>query len=142
MAHFAKLNSSNVVEKVIVVDNNIPVNGGILGDNDMHIDGETYCNNTFGGTWKQTSYNGAFRQRYATVGGTYDSVNDRFVTAQPYNTWTLNSTTGEWEAPVTLPAEVISAYSTWWDNDIQNWKGTKDGLGVEYTWNATTQAFE
>ena len=31
------------------------------------------------GEWKQTSYNGNFRGRYAGIGDTYDAVNDVFV---------------------------------------------------------------
>ena len=69
MAHFAELKSKvdptgftsdthQVVERVVVVGNDIPANGGTLGDNDKHVDGETWCSNFFkGGSWKQTSYN-------------------------------------------------------------------------------------
>ena len=80
MAHFAELKSKvdptgfttdthQVVERVVVVGNDIPANGGTLGDNDMHVDGETWCSNFFkGGSWKQTSYNGNFRKQYAGIG--------------------------------------------------------------------------
>ena len=69
MAHFAELKSKTdptsftsdthlIVDRVVVVGNNIAANGGTLGDNDMHVVGETWCVNFFGGgTWKQTSYN-------------------------------------------------------------------------------------
>ena len=57
MAHFAELDSNNKVLRVIVVGNDIAANGGTLEDNDMHVDGETWCINFFkGGIWKQTSY--------------------------------------------------------------------------------------
>ena len=71
MAHFAELESKvdptgitsdthQVVKRVVVVSNDISTANGPLGDNDMHVDGETWCNNFFGGgTWKQTSYNGS-----------------------------------------------------------------------------------
>ena len=74
MAHFAELESKTdptgftsdthlVVKRVIVVGNDIEANGGTLADNDMHVDGETWCVNFFGGgTWKQTSYNNNFRK--------------------------------------------------------------------------------
>ena len=56
MAHFAELKSKvdptgftsdthQVVERVVVVGNDIAANGGTLGDNDMHVDGETWCSN-------------------------------------------------------------------------------------------------
>ena len=61
MAHFAELNESNVVLRVCVVDNShVP--------SDMHVDGETWCTNFWGGTWKQTSYNSSFRKRFAGIG--------------------------------------------------------------------------
>jgi hypothetical protein len=56
MAHFAELESKTdptgftsdthlVVKRVIVVGNDIEANGGTLADNDMHVDGETWCVN-------------------------------------------------------------------------------------------------
>ena len=51
LAHFAELGKNNVSSKVCVVDNsNVP--------SDKHVDGETWCKNFWGGTWKQTSYSG------------------------------------------------------------------------------------
>ena len=58
MAHFAELESKTdptgftsdthqIVKRVVVVGNDIPANGGILEDNDMHVDGETWCANFF-----------------------------------------------------------------------------------------------
>ena len=57
MAHFAELESKTdptgftsdthlVVKRVVVVGNDVPANGGTLGDNDMHADGETWCVNS------------------------------------------------------------------------------------------------
>ena len=74
MAHFAELkamtdptgftsDSHQVVQRVVVVGNDISTAAGPLGANDMHVDGETWCKNFFkGGTWKQTSYNNNFRK--------------------------------------------------------------------------------
>ena len=45
MAHFAELNENN--EVVRIVANDIPVNGQTLLENDMHIDGEKWCENFF-----------------------------------------------------------------------------------------------
>ena len=90
MAHFAELESKTdptgftsdthqVVKRVVVVGNDIPANGGTLGDNDMHVDGETWCANFFkGGSWKQTSYNHNFRKQYAGIGYVYNSTKDKF----------------------------------------------------------------
>ena len=43
MAHFAELNENNTVLRVVVVGNDINTSSGLLGDNDMHVDGETWC---------------------------------------------------------------------------------------------------
>ena len=56
MAHFAELESKTdptgftsdthlVVKRVVVVGNDVEANGGKLEDNDMHVDGETWCVN-------------------------------------------------------------------------------------------------
>ncbi len=114
MAHFAELKSKvdptgfttdthQVVERVVVVGNDIPANGGTLGDNDMHVDGETWCVNFFkGGIWKQTSYNHNFRKQYAGKGFTYDSSKNKFIADKPYASWSLNSS-DDWEAPTNKP---------------------------------------
>lgn len=77
MAHFAKLNSENIVEQVIVVNNEV-----LLDDKSQEQEsiGVAFCKSLFGEdtNWVQTSYNGNFRGRYAGVGMTYDSVEDIF----------------------------------------------------------------
>jgi hypothetical protein len=74
MAHFAELDENNIVLRVCVVDNKyVP--------SDMHVDGETWCTNFFGGTWKQTSYNENFRFLFAGTGMWYDAENDIFTNA-------------------------------------------------------------
>lgn len=76
MAHFAKINSDNVVEQVIVVNNNeVP----------DEATGIAFCKSLFGEdtNWIQTSYNGNFRGRFAGVGMTYDPIKDEFVAPKP-----------------------------------------------------------
>jgi hypothetical protein len=77
MAHFAELDSNKVVLRVIVVDNKDTADA--FGNEKEYI-GAAFCERVLGGTWKQTSYNGSFRGKYAGVGDTYDEVNDVFVT--------------------------------------------------------------
>ena len=68
MAHFAELNSSKEVLRVIVVSNDdVNANGG-----DLHADAETFVasivpHGTGGTSWKQTSYNNNFRKQYANL---------------------------------------------------------------------------
>ena len=59
MAHFAELKQETdkfdsskqnwVVQRVVVVGNDISTAAGPLGENDMHVDGETWCVNFFKG---------------------------------------------------------------------------------------------
>ena len=77
MAHFAQINSDNIVEQVIVVNNEV-----LLDEHGIEQEalGAAFCADTFGGEWVQTSYNGNFRGRYAGAGMTYDPIKDEFVT--------------------------------------------------------------
>jgi hypothetical protein len=100
MAHFAKLDENNVVTQVIVVGNRDTSDAN--GVEKEHI-GAAFCERLLGGTWKQTSYNGTMRKRYAGIGFTYNEDLDAFVPPKRYPSWVLNSTTADWEAPIPLP---------------------------------------
>jgi len=76
MAHFAELNSNNVVLRVIVVDNKDTADA--YGIEKEYI-GAAFCERVLGGRWVQTSYNGNMRGKYAGIGDTYDEVNNVFV---------------------------------------------------------------
>ena len=102
MAHFAELDSNNVVKRVVVVGNDVTTAAGPLGENDMHVDGETWCVNFFkGGTWKQTSYNHNFRKQYAGKGYTFDSAKDKFISPQPHASWALDGN-DDWQAQLLI----------------------------------------
>ena len=97
MAHFAELDGDKKVLRVCVVDNaHVP--------SDKHADGETWCANFWGGTWKQTSYNNNFRKQFAGIGFKYDASKDMFICPQPHASWTLESS-GDWKSPITYPSD-------------------------------------
>ena len=102
MAHFAQLDSNNVVTQVLVVNN-----ADILDDSNVEQEslGVTFLQNLLGANtvWKQTSYNGNMRKNYAGIGYTYDSGRDSFIPPQPYNSWVIDETTCLWEAPIDRP---------------------------------------
>jgi hypothetical protein len=77
MAHFARIDSSNVVRQVIVISDNDCPDPAL--DNEAL--GQAFIADVLGlaGTWKQTSYNGNFRGMYAGIGYTYDPDLDEFV---------------------------------------------------------------
>ena len=90
--------------------------------------GAAFCEKLFGGTWKQTSYNGTIRKNYAGIGYTYNADIDAFVPPQPYASWTLNNETAQWEAPMPMPedagtGEPPKMYS--WDEATTSWKETE-----------------
>ncbi len=116
MAHFAKLDSDNIVTQVVVVDNSVLIKAD---GTESELKGKQFLNSLFGtATWKQTSYNGNFRNKYANCGDFYDAVNDKFIPYQPYNSWTYNDSTNEWEPPIEHPTDG-NLYN--WDEDNQEW---------------------
>ena len=114
MAHFAELDSNNVVLRVVVVDNKDTADAN--GVEKEHI-GAAFCERLFGGTWKQTSYNGTIRKHYAGVGYAYNSVRDAFIPPQPYPSWALDDN-ANWQPPVAMPTDG-QAYS--WDETTTSW---------------------
>lgn len=121
MAHFAELDSNNVVLRVVTVNNRV-----LLDDDGYEQEslGITHLQNLFGGTWKQASYNGTTRKNYPAVGFSFDSTRDAFIAPQPYTSWTLNETTCRWEAPSAMPDD---GNSYEWDEDTTSWVVVPDG---------------
>lgn len=78
MAHFAKLDSNNIVTEVVVVNNDDVKD---LNGNEVETIGISFLQNIFGDNtiWKQTSYNNNFRGKYATIGMFYDPEEDCFT---------------------------------------------------------------
>jgi hypothetical protein len=114
MAHFAQIDANNVVTQVIVVANKDTADA--TGVEKEYI-GAAFCEKLFGGTWKQTSYNGTIRKNYAGIGYTYNADIDAFVPPKPFASWVLNNDTAQWEAPVPMPEGGM--YS--WDEDTGSW---------------------
>ena len=127
MAHFAKLDENNVVTEVHVVANKDTSDAN--GVEKEYI-GQAFLEKLFGGTWKQTSYNGNIRKNYAGIGYTYNADIDAFIPPKPFASWTLNNETAQWEAPTPMPADAGTGeppkmYS--WDEDTVNWVEVQQG---------------
>jgi hypothetical protein len=75
MAHFARL-ENNIVREVIVINNEVLKDENGIEQESI---GTQFCADTFGGEWKQTSYNENFRGRFAGVGMIYDAQKDEFI---------------------------------------------------------------
>jgi hypothetical protein len=97
MAHFAELNSNNIVLRVLVVDNSMIKDE--QGNEQEHL-GVAFLQGLFGSEWKQTSYNNKFRKNYAGIGFTYDQNRDAFIAPEPEGEgWILDEDTCGWRNP-------------------------------------------
>jgi len=121
MAHFVKLGIGNKVVQGVVVHNDIATSEQA---------GVDFLNNLYGtnDVWKQTSYNTLkgnhllggtpFRKNYAGIGFKYDQTRDAFIPPKPFNSWILNETTCDWEAPVAKPDDDQKYI---WNETNKNW---------------------
>jgi len=99
MSHFAQIDQNNIVLQVIVAEQDF-INSGAVGDPSM---------------WIQTSYNTRngvhinggtpLRKNYAGIGYTYDSSRDAFYPSKPFDSWSLNEDTCQWDPPVPYPTD-------------------------------------
>ena len=128
MAHFAKLGTGNIIEKVEVVSNDIATTeqAGVEFLQNLYKDRAV---------WKKTSYNTIggvhltggtpFRKNFAGVGYTYDQTRDAFIEPKPFPSWTLNETTCLWDPPVARPEltqEQIDNNNYYrWNEENQTW---------------------
>ena len=105
---FAKIGLNNKVIDRVVVHNN-----ELLDENNQPNEnlGISFLTNLTGwAIWKQSFKDGT-RKNQAGIGYTYDENRDAFIPPKPFNSWTLNETTCQWEAPVVYPT----------DGQIYNW---------------------
>ena len=144
MSHFAKV-VDGIVQDVIVAEQDFI---DTLPDKDLWI--QTSYNTMMGKHWavnkmgeEEDTSKPPLRGNYATIGGVYDSVNDKFYTAKPHNSWILNTTQWLWEPPVKMPElteeEVNAKKAYLWDEDAyqadtgdpktQGWKLVDGGYG-------------
>ena len=119
IAHWAEIDSDNIVTRVLVVA-------------DDKEDGQTFLAEDLGlgGTWKKTSYNTIggvhtnggtpFRKNFAGIGFKFDAAKDAFIPPKPFASWTLNATSCLWEAPTPMPVVEGKFYT--WDEETTSWK--------------------
>jgi hypothetical protein len=120
MAHYAQLDSDNVVVYVFVGR-----------DEDDLVDGVTDWEEYYapeGFTVKRTSYNTQagqhvaggtpFRGNYAGIGYTYDETLDAFIPPKPFDSWVLDEDTYIWVAPIPYPE---NGFDYVWDESEGDW---------------------
>lgn len=162
MAHFAKLDSDNIVLAVYTVNNDDILDSD---GNESEAVGIQFLQNVHGwNLWKKTSYNTrhgeyysnnaiaddqtkAFRKNYAGIGFRYDPTRDAFIPPKEYDSWVLNETKCIYEAPVTYPTVTTYGddkfYIIKWDEANQRWTATdeEDPQG-SFIWNTSTLAWD
>ena len=173
MAHFAKLGVNGKVIAVHVLNNNDMLNADNQEDESV---GQQRLQEIHGWPaqmWIQTSYNTrggkhydadnnlsgdqskAFRGNYAGIGYSWDEDNKLFFGPQPHASWSKNTTTAGWDAPITYPTvetytETDSStqrYNIYWDetayqaNNAKGWEATKSNDDAEtktiHDWNGS-----
>ena len=118
MAHYAYLDSNNIVTQVIV--------GKDEGEDG--VDWEAYYGavrtsyNTHGG--QHANGGTPYRYNYAGIGYTFSDAPEwaaqggAFIPPQPFPSWVLNPETALWDAPAPMPTEG----GPWiWDEDSLSW---------------------
>ena len=89
MAHYAFLDSDNIVTEVIVgIDETELIEGK---------DTETWYSEFRNQLCKRTSYNGNIRKNYAGIGYVYDFDLDAFIPPKPEGNYILNTDLCVWE---------------------------------------------
>ena len=142
MAHFAKLDSNNLVTQVIVIGNDdITDSAGV----ETESIGIGICQKLIGGTTtcKQTSYNATFRGNYAGVGMTYMSnvatlgvaSTDIFIRQKPAASWSLGINTADWYAPIPEPSVGVGSmgWYEWDETAYQADSGSPKTVGWAFT---------
>ena len=137
MAHFAKIDESNVVLEVLRVNDE---DASTEANGQSHL--ETH-NNWPANLWVQTSYNTwanqhklegtPFRGNFACIGFTWDAANEIFWPPQPYASWTKDNATASWVSPAGAKPSLTS------EQTQQNLDGTH---GWIYNWNEDNQSWD
>ena len=126
MASFAKIGLNNKVIGVHSLHNDVLKDANGVEQEVLGIDFLTKLHGW--AAWKQTSYNThggvhtlggtPLRKNHAGIGYTYDEDKDAFIPKQPFNSWTLNEDTCQWEAPSARPDDDKN-YT--WNEETTSW---------------------
>jgi len=165
MAHFAKLGANGKVIQVLTLNNDDMLNADGVEDEAV---GQQYLeqhNNWPAQMWIQTSYNTSgnqhrnggtpFRGNYAGIGYTWDEDNEIFWPKKPHASWTKNTSTASWDAPITYPSitddgadPVVWRYDIKWNetayqaDNTKGWEATRSDDTADtptiYDWNGTS----
>ena len=159
MAHFAKLGVNGKVIAVHSLDNSKLLNADSAEDEAV---GQQELQRIHGwpaAMWIKTSYNTrggkyynadgteasdqskALRGNYAGIGYSWDEDNEIFWPKQPHASWSKNTSTAAWDAPITYPSviddgadPVVWSYMISWNetgyqaDNTKGWEATKHNV--------------
>ena len=175
MAQFAKLGVNGKVIAVHGLDNDQMLNADNVEDESVGQQRLEQIHGWPSQMWIQTSYNTKgnkyynadgsegdqskkLRGNYAGIGYTWDEDNQIFWSPRPYASWTKNTSTADWDAPITFPSvtndgadPVVWEWQINWDetayqaDNTKGWKCAKQNLdGADhadaaktYDWNGS-----
>ena len=116
MAHYAIIDSNNIVVQVIVGKD----------EDENGIDWEEHYGSFFNTKCKRTSYNTRegvhvlggepFRKNMAGIGYTYNEELDAFIPPKPFSSWMFNEETCIWDPPSPRPEGCY-----FWDEQQLSW---------------------
>jgi len=144
MAHFAEIDLNNIVLRVNCACNqDIANNGGEQSEQAAQHFATVSPLSQNGIKWIQTSYNNNFRKQYAGIGYTFDSIKNKFISPQPFASWSLDSN-DDWKAPVVFPTVTTYGdnvnYSISWDESNLRWTGKDDQNNI-FAWSPETSSW-
>tara|TARA_R100001591_G_scaffold115647_1_gene131452 strand:+ start:276 stop:620 length:345 start_codon:yes stop_codon:yes gene_type:complete len=110
MAYFVKLGVGNIIEKSVVISDEIATTEQA---------GVDFLNNLYGSrdTWKQTFIDSSQRKNFAGIGYSYNQDKDAFIPPQPYSSWILNEDTCIYDPPTPMPLDK----NYLWNEDEKTW---------------------
>ena len=122
MSHFAEIDETNTVLRVIVAEQDF-INTGAVGDPSKWI--QTSYNTRGGvhyGQDGQPDSGEQMRKNYAGIGYSYDATRDAFIPPKPYASWVLDETTCYWNPPTPMPIDETKIWT--WNETTQSWDGS------------------
>ena len=122
MSHFAEIDETNTVLRVIVAEQEF-IDTGAVGDPSKWI--QTSYNTRAGvhyGQDGQPDDGTPMRKNYAGIGYTYDATRDAFIPPKPYASWILDETTCYWNPLTPMPSDNTKIWS--WNESTQTWDGS------------------
>jgi hypothetical protein len=124
MAHYAFIKDNIVTEVIVGKDETEDTPNGFTSWEDYYLtfrSNQDLCKRTSYNTYKNQHTNSgtAFRGNFACIGFIYDNDNDVFYETQPFDSWTLNTSTWSWEAPTPMPTD-DNLYN--WNESTETWE--------------------